>query len=367
MTKAVRILQQVLVNHFYKINSGFFVFGFFVLFGLPFSPLAFHISLITGIIQSPVFLFCVMLTWLLYNLKCIDYILKQLSGPKQNFLFCLNSLSLRKIYQCMLYVQALVYMPVLFYSTAIAWLAFKKEQYACMIEVLLFNVIVVSSTAIIYVIGIQKRDLLKRKIFLPAIDTTISKPFFLIPLLFVWNERKQMLFVTKVFSLLLLFGFMQLYVPEQYDIRPLQLLLLITAASHSTIVYEIRAFEEEYLSFTKNLPVTIVARFIRMVGMYTLLMLPELLFLFKGFQVHFTITDYPQLLLMVIALLCLFHVVLLLDQTNMEQMMRIVFGIIAACFFIILYNPGLLLPVPVMLLVFVLYNSYYYNYERKYP
>lgn len=96
------------------------------------------------------------------------------------------------------------------------------------------------------------------------------------------------------------------------------------------------------------------------------LLLPEFILLLKGLHLHFSMTDYPQLLLMAIALLCLFDVVLLLEDTSMEQLIRIVFGISAACFFIILYNPGISLPVSILVLAFLLYNSYYYHYEKQY-
>ena len=89
MITTITILQKVLVNYFYKVNAGFFLFGFFVLFGLPISPVAFHLSLISGIIQSQVFVAVVMLIWLLYNLKCLDYILKQLRDPRQSSCFAL--------------------------------------------------------------------------------------------------------------------------------------------------------------------------------------------------------------------------------------------------------------------------------------
>ncbi len=133
MRIVISILQRVLVNHFYKINAGFFLFAFFVLFGLPYQVASFHLSLISGIIQSTVFLEVVMLIWLLYNLKCIDYVLKQLRLPSQLFLFCLNNLSNKKIYLYMLYVQVLVYMPVIVYAGVIAFMAAKKHAYVCMV------------------------------------------------------------------------------------------------------------------------------------------------------------------------------------------------------------------------------------------
>jgi Ca2+/Na+ antiporter len=62
----------------------------------------------------------------------------------------------------------------------------------------------------------------------------------------------------------------------------------------------------------------------------------------------------------------MFHTVLLLEDTNMEQFMRVMFGIMAGCFFVLLYNPGILFPVMILVLAFALYSSYYYDYEKKY-
>ncbi len=366
MIIATRILQKVLVNYFYKINAGFFLFSFFVLFGLPYSPLSFHLSLITGIIQSQMFLSIVLLVWFLFNLKCLDYTLKQLGQPRQSFLFCFNNLSATKTFLYMLYVQVLLYAPVLIYSTVIVWIAVIKQQYWCITEIIFFNTIITAATAFIYSVTIRKGHLFTPGIKMFQFKINLPKPFFLIPLYFLWNDRRQMLLITKLFSLVLLYGFLKLYEPGRYDTRPLQLCLLLTAASHSGIVFQIRAFEEEYLAFSRNLPLTTINRFIRTMSAYACLLLPEFIFLFKGYQIHFSIADYPQLILLVVALLSMFHVVLLLEDIEMEQLMRIVFGIMAACFFIILYNPGIILPCAIILLSFALFKSYYYDFEKKY-
>lgn len=362
---AIRILQKVLVNYFYKTNAGLFLFGFFILFGLPYSPLAFHVSLITGIIRSPVFLAIVLLIWFIYNLKCIDYMLKQLHNARQLFLFCFHNLSIRKNYLYMLYVQALIFMPVLLYASVIVFFALRKQQYLCAVEVILFNTIIITASAYIYFKAIIKDGLFRKMIALPGFNINLPKPLFLIPLYFLWIDRKQMLLVTKLFSLLFLYSFFRLYEPERYDIRPMQLCLLLTCASHSAIIFEIRTFEEEYMTFSKNLPLTTVSRFLIMAGMYCCLLLPEFVFLFKGYPIQFILSDYPQLILFVVALSSLFHVVLLLEDLEMEQLIRTVFGITAGCFFIILYNPGFIFSCAILLLSFALFNSYYYSFEKK--
>jgi hypothetical protein len=100
--------------------------------------------------------------------------------------------------------------------------------------------------------------------------------------------------------------------------------------------------------------------------MYACLLLPELIFLFKGIPMHFLLPDYPQLFLQLIALLCMFHVILLLDDTSKEQLIRTVFGICTGCFFILLYNPGLILSAAILALSSALYSTYYYNCEKRY-
>ncbi len=366
MRIVVSILQRVLVSHFYKVNAGFFLFGFFVLFGLPYQVVSFHLSLIAGIIESGVFLAFVMLIWLLYNFKCIDYVLKQLRLPSQLFLFSLNNLSNKKIYLYMLYIQVLVYMPVLAYAFVIASMAVKKHAYTCTILVILFNIIASTATAFLYFISIQRKPLINAVFLLPSINLSLKKPFFLIPLYHLWYDRKQMLFISKFFSLLLLYGFMNLYEPDHYDIRPLQLCMLLVVASQTAMVFQIKEFEEEYLSFNRNLLLKTIGRFAGMFVMYALLLLPEFILLLRGYSIHFTLADYPQLVLMPVAVLSILHVTLYLDNINMNQFMRIVFGVLAGCFFILLCNPGTMFAACILILAFILYNSYYYSYEKKY-
>lgn len=365
MTKVVSILHKVLVNYFYKVNAGLFLFLFFVFFGLPYSPLAFHFSLINGIIKSQLFLALVMLIWLLYNLKCVDYILKQIQHPHQSFLVCLNCLPNKKVYLYFLWVQVLVYMPILLYAIAIIIIAYKKQEYLCGLETLFFNLLILLLTPFAYLFALQRRHLVATNRALPGIQLKLPKPYFLYPLYFLFGNRKQMLLTTKFFSLLFLYGFMALYDHQINDVRPIQLCLLLVAASHCAIIYETRLFEEEYLEFTKNLPFTIIQRFLQMAAMYFCLLLPEIIILIKGINVQYSLIDFPGILLFLIALLCLFYTALILEHTNMEQLVRIVFGIMAGCFFIILYNPGIILPVAILALSFALYNAYYYYYEKR--
>jgi hypothetical protein len=141
--------------------------------------------------------------------------------------------------------------------------------------------------------------------------------------------------------------------------------MLLCVIAHSGIVHQIRTFDQEYLSFTKNLPISELSRFITLAISFLFILLPEFIFLWKGYGIHFLFYDYPQLLLMPLALLCFFYAVLLLEQSTMEQFVTVVFWISIGSFFILLYNPGILFSLGILILAYALYASYIYHYEEK--
>ncbi|HVX49863.1 MAG TPA: hypothetical protein VHB48_06885 [Chitinophagaceae bacterium] len=360
MRVTLSILQKVVINYFYKINTGFFLMVFFVMFGLPQNVMQFHHSLIDGIIKTPSFLLAVMAAWLLYNGKCMDYVIKQLIHPRQHFLYCLYSLPASTAYMYLLYVQAMVYLPAIIYSGCIIVVALQTQHITAAAEVLLFNAMVTCLTPLLYM-GVLLRQPV-RLMRVPRIKTRLPKPLFSLPLYHIWHNNKQMLFVSKLFSLFVLYIFFKLFQPDHPDVRPVLLCFMLAAAVNLAIIFEIKFFEDTSLSSVRNFPLTVVRRFVNIQLLYVLLLLPELLFVWKGYAVFFTLTDYAQLLLMGTALLSLCYALLFTGITTMDGFIRIIFVILVILFFIILYNPGILLELCMLALAFGLYASYYYDY-----
>ncbi len=363
---ALTILQRVLVNHFYKVNAGFFLFFFFVLFGVVKGGqlIDYHLSLIQGMIESFVFLGCVILIWFLYTIKCVNHITKQLTEPRHRFLITLNTLSSKEQYLYMLFVHIQVYMPVLVYALIVAFIAASQHLFGAMWAVLISNLVMILFSAGIY------RRYLQRNVnegFLKKISGKpfFPKPLFSIPLWFIQKERTPMLLITKFFTLLLLYGFINLYEPDTPDIRPILLIMMLVVVAHAAIILQIRFYEEERLVFTKNLPVPIIKKFIGLLLMYLLLLLPELIFIWKGFALHFQLTDLPQILLLTVSMPAFFHSILLMKDIDNESYYRILFVICALLFFVILYNPGIVLPTVILLAAFALYQSHLNDFEKN--
>jgi len=365
MMNALTILRKVIVTHFYKVNTGFFLFVFFVLFGIPQNIAQFHLSLIDGMLKNPSFLVLVMAAWLLYNFKCMDYVIKQLKQPQQLFLYCLYNLSYIRCYAYFLFAQLLVYMPVFIYTMFVTAIAFKTNHIVAGTEILLFNTAVIGTTPLLYLRVLQKRPLLQNASLLRALPR-LPKPLFSLPLFHLWRQRKQMLFISKTLSLLLLYIFIKLYQPDHYDIRPTLLCIMLAAATNSAIVFEMKIFDDFFLQMQRNFPLYMAYRFFTALLSFTVLLLPELLFVWKGYPDYFTPTDYLQIASLGVGLLSLLYSLLFTGDMTMDGYIRIVFAILATLFFILLYNPGFLLEVFMLSLSFGLYASYYYAFEKKY-
>jgi hypothetical protein len=363
----IKILQKVFIIHFYKLNAGFFLFGFVVLYGIvaPGMLISYHLSLMQGMIQSYSFLGFVIFFWLLYTMKCIDYTVKQLNDPKQIFLFALHTLSNQQQFFYLLYVHTLIYLPVGLYASIVAMIAAKQGFYGSMFAVITSNILMMAGATYLYRIRLQRRAFIFFTL-MPEIHFRFKKQLCMLPLWFLMNHRKQMLLITKIFSLLLLYAFTNLYEPEQYDVRPILLIMLMIAMAHCTIVLQIRQFEESFLSFNRNLPVSILKRFVGMLWMFIILLLPEFLFVWKAFPIHFMVTDYPQIVLVPVSGMAFFYSILLMDDIDAESYYRIVFGMAAILFFIILYNPGILLFAFLTGISFILYGSHLFSFERRY-
>ena len=366
MNIVLTILQKVIVNHFYRVNAGFFLCMFFLLFGIPANLAQFHLAIITIIIQNPLGLAGGVLIWLLYNAKCIDYVVKHLRGTRQQFLFCINNLPPRAGFGYMVYVQALVYMPVIAYSMVAAAIALKTGYYISGGSIILFTIATVLLTAAVYLRVLQRKPVIKNRIVMPTTGIRLGKPLFALPLYYLLHSRRQMLLLAKFFSLLVLYVFFKVYEPDHYDIRPLLLCFMLATAANSAAVLQIKAFEDSSVGFAKNFPISLLRRFIMLCCMYACLMLPELVFVCKGWPLHLHAIDYLQLLLLSVGLLTIFHGTLYTNDMDSEGYFKIVFGLLAGLFFVLLYNPGILLECVLLAVSFGLFASYYLGFEKKY-
>ena len=375
-----RILQKILVNHFYQMNAGFFAFLFFALFGVVRGGelIHYHYSLMLAFLESPIILAGVLLAWVLYTFKCSNYIIKRILEPRQLFLSSLNHLNNRALFGWMLFVQVQVFAPVWVYAAIATAVAIHLHHWAQAGMMVLANLVLIGAAARWYSSTIRHDGLdalLGNGTFAGngsflckwvnwtriSLQIRLVKPVFSYAIFHLFKERKQMLLMTKLFTLLFLYGFIQLYEPYRPDPRPILLCFLLIVGAHSSLILQIRAFEREFLPFLRNLPVKISVRFLQMLCTYVLLFLPELIYVWAAYPLHFTLLEYPQIVLMVLSLAGFLHSILLVYDMPSEDYLNSVFGMMAVLFFVLLYNPGILFFLLVLLLAYVFFHQHIYG------
>lgn len=99
MKTTVAILNKIIVKTFYREQAGFFFFIFLVFFGAvaPSMQLAYHYSLIRGMLEAPVFMALVALAWLLYAGKVLRFVEGVLRAPEYIFLYKLRDWPVRRL------------------------------------------------------------------------------------------------------------------------------------------------------------------------------------------------------------------------------------------------------------------------------
>src|ERR1700743_1112950 len=100
MKTTATILNKIITKTWYEEQAGFFFFIFLVFFGAvaPSMQLAYHYSLIKGMLEAPYFMALVALAWLLYAGKVDRFVSRILAGPEYLFLYRLLNLRPQRLY-----------------------------------------------------------------------------------------------------------------------------------------------------------------------------------------------------------------------------------------------------------------------------
>ena len=135
------LLNKVFVRAFYQSNAGFFLFFFFVFFGAVQggSLIAYHLSLMTSILDSSITLAIVLFCWFLYHLKCLGFLFNAIDRADGQFLYNLQALGKQKQWWLYLAIYILLYAPILLYSIVLGVVGIQKGFVQNTIFITLFS------------------------------------------------------------------------------------------------------------------------------------------------------------------------------------------------------------------------------------
>ncbi|KAA5546699.1 hypothetical protein [Adhaeribacter rhizoryzae] len=366
MFALLRIFNKVVVQQFYQLNAGFFLVVFFLAFGIQ-QPPTMLVSpyFLTGAVTSSIFIFSVLGVFLLYYLKCFNFLLKTIRAPENEYLFITSLFPRRILWLSLGLTHLQLFLPALVYTLLISYYGLLTAHFWVIWVTTTYNLLLIFFTILYFHHQLAQTIPEKaiKNIFTSS-EKRILAPPVLWPLRYLLRQEKVMLGLTKILSLGVLYAFMTLYPYPQYDLRPTYIGFLTAVITQAMLVQQVQQFQETALSFWRYLPYAHWQRFTYQVILFTLLLAPEIILLFR---LNFNPAAIISLIFLVtfgISVILLLYTLLYL-KLNRETYLKWVFFIyIGLLLFLLLHPPLYLLTILLFLLAYLLYYRNYYVYEQ---
>ena len=276
MKSTAAILNKIIVRTWYDEQAGFFFFIFLVCFGAvaPSMQLAYHYSLIKGMLEAPAFMGLVALAWLAYAGKVDRFVDGILRSPEYVFLYKLLNLSPERLYRHLVRIQLWLMLPVWGYAMVVAGVAWQRKAPGFVVGVLLYSLLLI-------LLGAAKNAYRLRHPLeqngAPHPATNRFIPYWSILGRFLLAENKGLLIGIKLFSCSTLYAMLHTQTRDDYDLRLPYFVFSLALFGHGLLLYRCRQLETTRGLWYRNLPVPRMRRFIQIALFCGLLLTPEML------------------------------------------------------------------------------------------
>jgi hypothetical protein len=325
-----------------------------------------HIALITYILYSPFMLGLLLVVWTIYTLKTVQYIKKSLKQPQNTFLYQLYLFPLPVRLWYLLLIQVSLWQPVQMYQAFMVYVALLTNQITPLYAIAFFNISTLAITVAVYNRCLAKPDPDKHYWAISQfIRNRFTMPYSFYFLGYLTNQHITLLLLSKAFSCGLLLGTVRLYAIEGYDGVVLLLGMLFAVCGNAIIAYQFQQFEQNQLQFIKNMPFLIRQRFVILLWIYFLLLLPEIAICIRYLLFESNLWLVLQVIVFGHSLLIFYHCYLTRQQLDQETFIRHLFFIGIAVFLLILFRMnGWLITAFNLSMAYYLYQKHYYSYEQ---
>jgi hypothetical protein len=366
MNTLTKILRHSIAGPFYRQHAGAFLFLFFILFGIQPSfndALRTHYAFITGILTSFNFFLVALLCWTLYALKTIIFFRGCLQKEMYDFLFHLNAVQPVERFIFLLKLNVVLLAPISCYGLFIIGVALKDHHILTGLLIVWVMIILHFLSTVVIYLFIQKAKALQQ-VIRKTILFPLPKTLFGFVLKFIFRRQFVTLLIVKLLSFSCLFFFVRTEA-SVFEERMLWLLYLTSLIGHSIIVYKNFHFMEAGLSFYRNMPTRGLSTLISLLGVYIVLLLPEAWAL-RGLIINRdNVSEYLWMVLTGPSLLLLLHSLLYTEDMNMEEFLKLLFGVWVVFVFFSLSRNHWLLPAICFVFSPVIFLISYYKYEKN--
>jgi hypothetical protein len=272
----LKLLIKSLAKEFYQQHAGFFLMGFYILFGVvePSQLINYHEALLLAGLSSPVGLAIVFVSWVLYCLKVYYFIKQKLALAEYNFINELGSLDKKPQLKLWLALYCVILLPIIIYIFALIGISIYNSLFLSLILILaVFASLAIGLSFLSY--RSVTFSFLKKESYKINPYTQVKKPFFTWPLFYLLNEQPLMLLMCKALSLFFFRCMLWMFADVGHDTRVLLVALLASILCHAVLVFTLLKFEIAYLSFSKSLPISTYKRLLGWFLTFSIILLPE--------------------------------------------------------------------------------------------
>jgi len=365
MKNARHMLLKTLVQTFYARHAGLLLFVFYVFFGVVNGSnlLHYHISLVRAILDSFMLLGIVVAVWILYAGKALVFVRSQLMKEEMNFLLLFENFSLRKKRTELVFIQFLMMIPVLLYGVFMIGVALNDGKNVQALIVLYFLFMLLAVPAYLTELFFNRTQrgfewLYWRWRFIEKMEFVYVR--------YIFGDLNFGLAISKGLSLLLMFGLLTGFGIDNYDLRLPLLAMLVSAATHSMIVFNVQQFEVHDLEFVKQLPVSFFRRILPLIGTYFFMLLPEFIVIIQVYLLPGHLQDLPVILLFGTLWLTAVHAFCYFNDIDKERFPLIITAFLGLCFFLLLFNLQWYMIALFCGLIVIGMNRWYFLFEKRF-
>ncbi len=329
------------VNTFFKQRAGMF----FVILGVVFGFMSSreHYSFAIFFLTDAFGMYYLFGIWLVYTLMCCQFVSRLWARPEYVFIYQsrLWSFPLRAY---RFGVMSLGFaQPIIFYGLYLITIA-KQNKLLMRVSPIFFFYLVLC----LFLIIVAEWRIRHPYTFVAKSRTVVKWPFARPVSWIYWSlewllrEKGVTLLVCKIGATGVVIGTLLYYSTDVYDIRLPAIGMSLGFLLNIGLSYELYQWESQVWLWNRSLPLTVFARFGRILALHAIIILPETLIALR--QDILPIIELIQIYGLGLALLVLFHVYLYKQNGLLEEMMQLIlFGFILLTLLILYHTPVFLL------------------------
>jgi hypothetical protein len=367
MNPVSKIVHRSLTGLFYRQNAGLFFFLFFLLFGTQpsfFDVFQLHYSFIKSILTSNSFLLITIGIWLIYAVKILSFIYGCFKKETYAFIFLLNEIPVWQ--RCRYIVQVIIALlgPVLVYALIIVGTGIKKAQWTGIAKVLLaifILILIVTYGAFLLLQRARENQRVHNGIL--SLQAPVPAGLFSFALAFIFQRQFLALAITKLLTFSSLFFFSRTEV-SLFEDRMLWFILISSLTGHSFIIYRLFNFLEREMGFYRNMPLKNWSVLLSLYFVYLILLLPEAWALLGVAVNQHNWSDYLWMIATGPSFLLLLHSLLYTEDMNMEEFLKLLFGVWVVFIFFSLSKNHWILPLISSVFAVIIFYMSFRSYEK---